>query len=676
MSWTNSGGTLQLDTGTTDELANATGTGLVTVLDADHRCYLVDAPIDLTNNSTWEQTNSIVLIHDPGSFLTSTASGTMRMGQGDLSDEDAPIVTDGCWFLHDQEANSGTSSQYVMIASSTTPENGNIDFFGGVAESWPCNNTAAGGGGFWCFKDDTVNCIGTNFTRYGGGRFFGNDFRIQECKFMGSGRLGFSVLATADNVGIRDVILQDMVQGYYLSGFQSADTVYTNVALRNAPANLGASDQSDFSGDAYNCDPISTFFGASDFLNTTTDFFNEQTTYDLTVLAGGDQPLASGAPDAGDPLDDCEVRVVRTESTGEDNDTYSRDNVQLVQANTDSNGQIAQQIMITIRYDDGDETVSSGKDYRGYYTSMRQYGFLPTSIPRFPTPGAGRALVDTFLLPVNKFVATAEGTVSGLTGIGLDEGNEEIDVTSAHTLQEVYDYLQWYVAQPAQADFAATGDTWFMDGDISPLNTQDGKLFVVSTGWELASGALDNIDVEDLVLEEADGDRKAPIVIRDMVPGSSFRVIRDSDSLVLYEGFAPDDGTGTFRTSVAVTAATSIPCTLSVRLQGYLQVNLSVTITGNGLDVSPGQQIDENYKPGRGNLVLSHFRWRNDDDSETDATWKQNEDIDHTGQATLENVRLRLQVRHLNGPRVKNFKPLLQFRVTGDPLWKDVGDNT
>ena len=677
MSWTNNAGVLELDAGTTDELSNAPG-ALVVTADADHRCYVVNAEILIQGSSAlWEQTNSIVVVHFGGEMLNfADATGRMRMGQGDLTDEDKPIITDGCWFLHDQEANTNSAAEYVFLGSSTTAENGNIDYFGGVAESWPCNNTATGGGGFWCFKDDEVNCIGTNFTRYGGGRFFGNNFRIQECKFMGSGRLGFSVLATTDPVGIRDIILQDMVQGYYLSGFQSADTVFTNVALRNAPANLGASDQSDFSGDAFNCDPITSFFGTSNFLNTGTDFFNELTTYDLTVLAGGQQTLAAGAPDAGDALTDCEVRVVRTESTGEDNDIFSRDNVQIVQANTDTNGQIAQQNLITRRFDDGDSTEASGKDYRGYFTSMRQYGFFPTSIPRFPVAGAGKALVDTFLLDVNTFVATAEATVLGLTGIAMNEGTSEIEVTESHTLQEVYDWLQWHVAQPLQADFAATGDQWFMDGDISPLNTQDGKLFIISTGWALSSGSLANIDVEDFVLEEANGDRTAPIVIRGMIPGSSFRVTRDSDSLELYSGIAPDDGVGDFRTTRAVTSATSIACTLRIRLQGYLPVTLSVTITGNGLDVSGNQVIDARYKPQRGNVSQEHFRWRNDDGSESAATWKQNEDINHTNQATAENVRLRIQVRDNDNKGISNFKPSLQFRQVGDPLWRDVGDDT
>jgi len=674
MSWTDSAGILNLDAGTTDELANATAISYVTALSAAHRCYRVDGEININGSSAlWEQTNSIVIVHFGGEFINfSDNTGRMRMGQAVLTDEDKPIITDGCWFLHDQEANSNAAAEYVMLGSSTVAENGNIDFFGGVAESWPCNNTGAGGGGFWCFKDDEVNCIGCNFTRYGGGRFFGTNFRIQECKFMGSGRLGFSVLDTQDSVGIRDVILQDMVQGYYLSGFQSADTVYTNVALRNAPANLGASDQSDYSGDAFNCDPISSLFGTTDFLNAD-DYFNEYTTYDLTVLAGGDQPLATGAPDEGDALDDCEVRVVRTESTGEDNDTWARDNVQIVQANTDASGQIAQQNLITRRYNDADATIAAAKDYRGYYTSMRQYGFIPTSLPRFPVAGAGLALVDTFLLTVNRFVATTEATVAALTGIAMNEGTSEIEVTSAHTLQEVYDWLQWHVAQPAQADFAATGDQWFMNGDISPLNTADGKLFVISTGWALSSGSLANIDIEDFVLEEANGDRTAPIVIRSMVPGSSFRVVRNSDSVVLYSGIAPDDGLGDFRTTRAVTVSTSIECTLSVRLQGYLPVDLNVTITGNGLDVSANQLLDPNYKVTRGALTQTHYRWRNDNGTETTATWKQNEDTAHTGQATQQNVRLRVQMQG-NTKTIKELKPKLQFRVVGDPFWQDVGD--
>lgn len=68
-------------------------------------------------------------------------------------------------------------------------------------------------------------------------------------------------------------------------------------------------------------------------------------------------------------------------------------------------------------------------------------------------------------------------------------------------------------------------------------------------------------------------------------------------------------------------------------------------------------------------LDQTHFRWRNDDGSETTATWAAAE---NTGVSIAAGIptRLRIQVQATNDPPSQGYK--LQYRKVGDPTWLDV----
>lgn len=68
-------------------------------------------------------------------------------------------------------------------------------------------------------------------------------------------------------------------------------------------------------------------------------------------------------------------------------------------------------------------------------------------------------------------------------------------------------------------------------------------------------------------------------------------------------------------------------------------------------------------------LEQEGFRWRNDDGSETTATWLANQDIAIT-QPSATNTRLRAIVNATNDPGSKQFK--LQYRKQGAASWRDV----
>lgn len=68
-------------------------------------------------------------------------------------------------------------------------------------------------------------------------------------------------------------------------------------------------------------------------------------------------------------------------------------------------------------------------------------------------------------------------------------------------------------------------------------------------------------------------------------------------------------------------------------------------------------------------LTQSRFRFRNDDGSETTATWAAAEDAD-ISVAALTAKRLRVQVAATGDPSAKSFK--LQYRKVGDGTWRDI----
>jgi len=675
MSWSASTTLLTL-TGT-DNIANAVGiaNSLVSNISVSHRAWLIDnQDVETPSGTTWKETNAIIIHARPGDNLNPSATtgsrGLTEFGDANLSDPTRPTITNGCHYFHNQEYAARTAAEYGWTTSSTVVEVGNAHIYGGMLEAFPHNNTAAGGGCFWMFPGGEVQFIGVNWTRSGGGRFPGSTFRIQETKIMGSGRLGLSILTTSDQIGVKDVVLQDMAAGgYYLSSFQIGDTTFRNIATRGAPMSVAGLDAGD-NGFIVDSDEVDSLIAAISVTGGSLVF--EQTSYNLTATAGGDQPFSLETPDAGDPLPNVRVRFVRTETRTSDAGPWTRSNINVLASDsTDSSGEIAELILTRKQWNNG-ETITQGDGFQGFYVHLRKYGFDFESIPKFASGGQGNGLVDNIIMRVNDFVQTPEANVAAFSGIAVNEGNSTVAVTTAHTLQDVYDWIQWNAAQEAQMDFFASGDQWTGDGEVVPLSTQSGSIFVMLSGWTFLSGSVDNIDVEDKILEESDGNRKAPIVINEIEPGFSFRVVQDSDGVTLYSGIIGDNGLREFRTTRTVTSSTSIPVTVIARLQGYINVEVPATITGAGLRVSISPNLDPRYKIGKGKLNQTHYRWRNDDGTESSASWKAAEDIDITGQAKTTNMRLRVQLEEIDGNPDPDFRLKLKFRETGNPYWTDL----
>lgn len=68
-------------------------------------------------------------------------------------------------------------------------------------------------------------------------------------------------------------------------------------------------------------------------------------------------------------------------------------------------------------------------------------------------------------------------------------------------------------------------------------------------------------------------------------------------------------------------------------------------------------------------LEQEGFRWRNDDGSETTATWRQSQDVDDTV-ATETPIRIRMLINATNDPSPAYYK--LQYLPPGADTWEDV----
>jgi len=72
------------------------------------------------------------------------------------------------------------------------------------------------------------------------------------------------------------------------------------------------------------------------------------------------------------------------------------------------------------------------------------------------------------------------------------------------------------------------------------------------------------------------------------------------------------------------------------------------------------------------NVVQDHYRWRNDDGSETAATWKRDEDTPHSGLQQGENIRLRLGISNTGIANSGAYQYQLEYAESTSGPWSAV----
>jgi len=121
------------------------------------------------------------------------------------------------------------------------------------------------------------------------------------------------------------------------------------------------------------------------------------------------------------------------------------------------------------RYTKVSEYVSTETLYAPFTFKVRKYGYL------FQQKAASwnkRSAEDITLL-TNNYVAVLEAVASSYTGITANNTSKTIVLSTAHTVQQMYDYLQWWSASDVTRDEA--------------LSTSNGLIMELASGWKLTA---------------------------------------------------------------------------------------------------------------------------------------------------------------------------------------------
>jgi hypothetical protein len=113
---------------------------------------------------------------------------------------------------------------------------------------------------------------------------------------------------------------------------------------------------------------------------------------------------------------------------------------------------------------------ASGTGFTPMSLKVRKYGYVP-----FQTVWDGQNVLETFnvYLADDNVVVASEATAGAYTGITVNGSTETITITSDHTLQEIYDYCQWWSVQSGNVQY-----------DV-PLTSVDGNTFALPTNWSM-----------------------------------------------------------------------------------------------------------------------------------------------------------------------------------------------
>lgn len=388
--------------------------------------------------------------------------------------------------------------------------------------------------------------IQVNVENYGGATFNGTLYRVQESTFKSSRNYGLDF--KGDTVRrMRDIITIRSDIGLELTG--SGSPTITQLRLRGHTADLKVNG---LTGDVVlvNSDTISALHATMTF--GTGGSVLEANTYDVELVDTD-----------GDGVDDVRCAVYRKS----DGTVYGSE-VLSAGGGTDTPSVVPTLQAKRNEYD----TTYDGPPlaYGNFGIRVREFNYLFMDIEKVPGEAA---LEDTFILQDDSFLTeTTEATVAAYTGFALDEGDSEIDITTAHTMAELYDWLKWKQYQSGEMDIEQL------------MKTKDGVSFTMPAGWDI--NGIANLDLTGKYIIN----RYVPVTIKNIVTGSRCAVVNAATGATLASGTS----TGTTITlTVPYTAALSV--FVRSRLAGYLPFSTLVTLAGNGQTVTASMLVDTNY---------------------------------------------------------------------------------
>jgi hypothetical protein len=443
MAITYSGGTITL-TNETDATFDDIYSAGVAGITKDQNVFVITAQLSLVN-STLSDTNKVIKFEWGAISTPLLIDDDSELQLGELDGDGYGI--NGCQVF----MNSSFSTSIINLGSATGNNTGNIKLYGCHIKGTSPNTTGIGINGvyFWRFYDDDTSQVcdirDCQFEFNGGGRFHGTNSKLVRNKFINC-KTSVSPFTTRNPFGeINDNQVFACSVSYYWYPSQSGSLTVSNAFGRD---NDYAAIVSSVSSDT---NQTLTFVDA-DFDVFTFSWLGpgganlrvrEDYNYVPTILDQETQnPITSGR-----------VYIENLAGTQVHNEAL------------DGNGQVGELILRAGQYRKA--TGNTRTDETPHTVKVRCYGY---QYQEFPIDIDARTITNLSEI-INNFVVANESTAGAYTGIVVNGAVQTITVTADHSIQQVFDYCNWWAAQSANMQY-----------DM-PISTADGINFTLAAGW-------------------------------------------------------------------------------------------------------------------------------------------------------------------------------------------------
>jgi hypothetical protein len=226
--------------------------------------------------------------------------------------------------------------------------------------------------------------------------------------------------------------------------------------------------------------------------------------------------------------------------------------------------------------------------------NTRKYGYTFGSIVKAISEIIPYVYGEVTTPTVNTFITESTvATVAAYTGIAVDNGTQTITVSSNHTLEEVYDYLQYLNSLDAGMEYDEYLST--IDGTVytSPYNFVVDNCALSASGHTIDVGSMDFSLVGTATYDGKwidAGGTYVPIQLTGLVSGSTVYIRNTTDASTIYKAVV---SATSLLINQAYTANKSV--TITVRKSDYLNYSASTTLTSAGISAIIAQQADDIY---------------------------------------------------------------------------------
>jgi hypothetical protein len=526
-----------------DDIVSA---GVSGITKTGNNTFVITRDLQLVN-STLSDTNKVIKFEWGSRSVPLSVDTNSELQLGELDGDGYGINGCSVYMYH---TNTATASLGSSLGSA-----GNLKLYGCAIQGESVND----GNFFWRFYSDIVSqvvdirdCYFHNF--YGGGRFQGANSKVVRCRYVNC--IAFSAPFTTKSP-FGEISGNRVFAGsnsYYwfplASGTLTVSNAYgrDNVTAAYINDNVGSTDtltfiDADFDSWAFSWNGI----------NNTALRVREDYNYVPTVL------------DQATQIRDYQWSHLHQEPCR---------NAGTQRGVGWKCGQVGELILRAGQYRSA--TGNTRTDETPHTVKVRCYGY---QFQEFPVDIDART-VTNLSQNENNFVVVNESTAGAYTGITVNGSAETITVSSNHTLQEVYDYCNWWAAQSANMQY-----------DM-PMITSDGVNFLMVSGWDfvVSSNYTVTADGQTLTLSGggsftisgdftgliSDGTNyRVSITLIGVADGSRYRIEETSGGSLIAEG--TQSGTGDITVYDTITANLGI--TAKVRLYGYLPFETNATAT-------------------------------------------------------------------------------------------------